>query len=225
MQKIFEPILHILYLSIILLMGSYMIRNSIGNKLLKMYGTLALILGFGDGIYLIPRIYSILTTGIEENLTLMGWGRMGSTIAITLFFLVLYDVYNERYSKKTNLALNRTFYGLAIIRIIISILPGNKWFQLNPVSTYALLRLIPLIAMGKLLLLIIYIHSKKYNDLHFKIVSIVTFISIIFMEPRAFISDGSTGIVIFTVIRTIALTIIVFIGYKESRDLNILSRY
>jgi len=224
-QKIFEPIILILYLTWILLMGRYMVSYSVGNKYYKIFGSLALTLGLADGIYIIPRMYSVLTTGIEDNLRIIGWGRLGNAIIITIFFLVLYDAYNERYTKKTNKALNRTFFVLAFIRVIIIILPGNKWFDLNPSPTYALLRFVPIALMGVFLILIMYIHSKKYKDFNYKIMSIATFFAILFIEPLVFISNSAIGLTLFTICRTISLIFIILIGYKELRDINVLSRY
>lgn len=224
MQKIFEPIVHIIYLTFIFLMSNYMFRNSVGNKFYKIYGTLALLLGVGDGAYIIPRMYSVLTTGIEDNLKIIGLGRMANSIIITIFFLVLYDAYNERYSKKNRIGLNRIFYILGIIRVIVSLLPWNNWFEINPSSTFALLRFIPLFIMGLLLILLMYLHSKRYKDSNFKIITIATLLSIIFMEPRIF-SQESSIVLIFTILRTISLSSIIIIGFRELRDKNVLSRY
>lgn len=225
LQRIFEPMIHIIYLTIVILMGSYMIRYSVGNKFHKIFGSLALTLGLGDGIYLIARMYAVLTTGIENNLKVIGWGRVGNTIIITIFFLILYDAYNERYSKPINKSLNNAFYGLAIVRIILSILPGNKWFELVPSSIYALIRFVPLALMGVLLILIMYLHSIKFKDPMFKLICIFTFFAILFMEPLIFFPKAPIGVLVLTVFRTISLVSILLIGYKDLRDINVLSRY
>lgn len=224
MQKILEPILHIMYITPIIILGSYLIRNAVGNILYKAFGSFSLTLALADGIFLIPRMYALLTTGIEDNLKIIGWGRMGNAIIISILFLVLYDIYNLRYSKRKLETLNKTFFGLAITRIIICLLPGNKWFELTPSPTFALIRFIPLAVTGILLIMVIYIHSKKYNDFNFKIISVATAIAIIFMEPYMYSIEGAR-IIFFTLLRTLALLTIIFIGYKELRDINVLSRY
>ena len=225
MQMIFEPIIFIVYLMIVILMGSYMLKNSVGIKYHKIFGSLALSLSLADGIYIIPRMYAVLTTGIEDNLRVIGWGRMGNAIIITIFFLILYDAYNERFNKQNNKALNKTFFVLAIIRIILCVLPGNKWFELTPSSTYALIRFMPLAIMGLLLIIIMYIHSMKLRDTNFKLICISTFFSMLFIEPLIFFPESRTGILILTILRTISLTSIIFIDYKDLRDINVLSRY
>lgn len=224
MQKIFEPIIQIAYLTIVFLISSYMYRNSVGEKIYKVFATLALILGISDSIYIIPRMYAVLTTGIEDNLRYIGLGRMGNAIAITIFYLILYDAYNIRYDKRTNQNLNRTFYLLTVLRVILCLLPFNNWFEPIPSSTFALVRFIPLALMGILLLIIMFIHSSKYTDPDFKIITFATLVSLIFLEPRIFFQEG-LGIPFLTVIRTISLAIIILVGYKELRDINVLSRY
>lgn len=116
----------------ILIMGGYLIRNSVGSGVYKAFGSFALTLALADGIYLLPRMYALLTTGIEENLNIIGWGRMGHAILVTILFLMFYDIYTSRYSKNKNQKLNKTLFTLGIIRIIISILPGNDYFVLDP---------------------------------------------------------------------------------------------
>lgn len=224
LQRIIEPIIQIIYLTIVFLISSYMYRNSLSNKLYKIFATLALVLGIADSIYIIPRMYALLTTGIEDNLNHIGWGRMGNAIAITVFFLILYDAYNIRYNKRLNPNLNRTLLTLSTIRIILCLLPYNEWFNLIPNSKFALIRFIPLGMMGILLLIILFKQGNKLGDTNFKIIAFTTFIALICLEPRIYFSEG-IGLPIFTIIRSISLVIIVLVGYKELRDINELSRY
>lgn len=202
-----------------------MLVNSTGNKYFKTFGSLCLLLGFADAFFIIPRMYAVLTTGIEDNLNLIGWGRLGNAVIITLFYVVLYDAYNIRFNKKKNNALDKTIYGLAIIRIIISLLPGNQWFEIIPSSTYAIMRIIPLIILGILLSLITYIHGKKFDDKCYIYIGVLVLLSIFFLEPRAFLSEESIWIFLFTIFRTITFLTIIFIEYKKLRDINVLSRY
>lgn len=224
MLKYIEPVLHILYLMPILIMGGYLIRNSVGNGVYKAFGSFALTLALADGIYLLPRMYALLTTGIEENLNIIGWGRMGHAILVTILFLMFYDIYTSRYSKNKNPKFNKTLFTLGIIRIIISILPGNGYFVLDPSPFFALLRFIPLAIMGFLLITAIYYHSKKYKDRNFKIIMVAAVIALVFTEPRMYGIEGA-AVLVQTVFRSISLVAIVAIGYKELKDINILSRY
>lgn len=224
MLKYIEPVLHILYLMPILIMGGYLIRNSVGSGVYKAFGSFALTLALADGIYLLPRMYALLTTGIEENLNIIGWGRMGHAILVTILFLMFYDIYTSRYSKNKNPKFNKTLFTLGIIRIIISILPGNDYFVLDPSPFFALLRFIPLAIMGLLLIIAIYYHSKKYKDRNFKIIMVAAVIALVFTEPRMYGIEGA-AVLVQTVFRSISLVAIVAIGYKELKDINILSRY
>ena len=86
-QRIIVPITYISYLTIIFLIGRYMHTNSPGNWYYKVFGNLSYCLGIADAIYLIPRLYAILTTGIEDNLKVIGWGRLGYSITINIFII------------------------------------------------------------------------------------------------------------------------------------------
>ncbi len=224
MQRIFEPILQIIYLTIIFLISSYMFRHSLSNKLYRIFATLALVLGISDSVYIIPRMYALLTTGIEDNLKYIGWGRMGNAIAITIFFLILYDAYNIRYNKRLNPNLNRTLLTLSIIRIILCLLPYNQWFNLIPSFKFALVRFIPLGLIVVLLLIKIFKQGNKLGDTNFKIIAFATFIALICLEPRIYFSQG-IGLSFVAIIRSISLLATILVGYKELRDINELSRY
>lgn len=225
LQKIIEPTVFIIYLSILIYLGYYILNNSIGNRYYKTIGNLCLLLGLADAVYLIPRMYAVLTTGIEDNLKSMGWGRMGNAVIITLLYAILYDAYNIRFNKKKNNPLDKTIYGLAIIRILISLLPGNQWFELLPSSTFAIARLIPLALLGILLALITYIHGKKFDDRNYIFIGVLVLLSIFFLEPRAFLPEDTNWIPIFAILRTIVFLTIILIEYKKLRDINVLSRY
>ena len=224
-QRIFVPIIYVSYLTIILLIGRYLRHNSPGNRYYKVFGNLAYSLGLADAIYLIPRLYAILTTGIEDNLKVVGFGRLGYSIFITFFFMILYDAYNIRFNKKYNKGLNLTIYILGFIRIVICLLPGNDWFELTTSTPYAIARLIPLSLIGLLLMLVTYLHGKRFNDRNYKLMPIGIFFSILFLEPMALVPDNPNRIFIFTILRTLSLLWIITIGYKELRDKNVLSRY
>lgn len=224
-QRIFVPIIYIFYITIILFIGRYLHSNSPGIKYYKTIGNLAYVLGLADGIYLIPRLYAILTTGIEDNLRVIGWGRLGNSIVITLFFMILYDAYNIRFNKRYNKKLNMTIYILGFIRMAICLLPGNDWFNSTISSTYAIARIIPLGIMGLLLMLITYLHGKKFKDKNFKLLPIGIFFSILFLEPMALVPDNPNRIFVFIILRTVSMLWIISLGYKELRDKNVLSRY
>ena len=225
MQKIIEPIIHILYLTYIFLMGNYFLRNALGNKLYKGFGYFTVILGVADLSYLIPRMYALLTTGIEENIRFIGWGRMSNSIIITFLFLILYEITNKRYSKKHNVPLNKTFYFFTIIRIVLCLMPPNNWFEMIPNSVFSLIRFIPLAVMGLLLMIIIYIHSKRYRDVHFQIMLFGILLLLLTIEPLMYFRDSSTFIIALIILRTIALNIIIILGFKELREITELSRY
>lgn len=224
-QRIFVPIIYISYLTIILLIGRYLRSNSPGNRYYKVFGNLAWTLGLADAIYLFPRLYAILTTGIEDNLKVIGWGRLGNSIFITFFFIILYDAYTIRFNKKYNKSLNLTIYILGFIRIFICLLPGNDWFDLTTSTPYAIARLIPLGLMGLLLMLITYLHGRKFNDRKYKLIPIGIFFSILFLEPMALVPDNPNRIFIFTILRTLSFLWTILLGYNELRDKNVLSRY
>ena len=69
-----------------------MIKNAKGQKQFLLYGTMAVILGFGDLFHLIPRSIALLTTGLENHAAALGIGKWITSVTMTVFYVLLYWV-------------------------------------------------------------------------------------------------------------------------------------
>ena len=92
MQAIFETIFDIGYLITVITLGIIMIRGSKGRKQYLLYGMLAVILGCGDSFHLVPRVIALCTTGVESYTSVLGIGKMITSITMTIFYLLLYYI-------------------------------------------------------------------------------------------------------------------------------------
>ncbi|HNY83680.1 MAG TPA: hypothetical protein PKK82_02390, partial [Anaerolineaceae bacterium] len=97
MQAIFETVFDIVYLSTVIFLGIQMIKGSNGKRQYLLYGVMAVILGFGDAFHLVPRSIALCTTGLENYTSALGIGKLITSITMTLFYVLLYYVWRERY--------------------------------------------------------------------------------------------------------------------------------
>ena len=96
-----------------------MIRKSKGNRQFTMFGIMAVILGCGDAFHLVPRATALCTTGLENFTVQLGSGKWITSITMTIFYVVLYHIWRERYQIKGCKAATAAIYILAGLRIHI----------------------------------------------------------------------------------------------------------
>lgn len=225
MLKLLEAAGFFLYLILLLYMGSYISRNKLGNKSHTVFGYLAFILAMADSVYFIPRLYSLLTDGLEENLRILGWGRIGQMLIMTLFFLVLSDLSKTRFSTKRKLPMDKLLYGLMIFRAVIGLFPQNQWFFLEPDVTFAFLRFIPLVIYVLLLAMTLMAHSMKKGDSNIIVFSMLMILQLLLVEYPIWGAEKLWIIYVMAAGRGLLFLSMILIGYMEVRKQNELSRY
>ena len=129
MQAIVETIFDTVYLFSVITIGILMIRKSKGNRQFTMFGIMAVILGSGDAFHLVPRAAALCTTGLENFTVQLGLGKWITSVTMTIFYVVLYHIWRERYQIKGYKAATAAIYGLAGLRIVLCMMPQNAWLS------------------------------------------------------------------------------------------------
>ena len=126
---------------------------------------LALLLGFGDMFHLIPRIIICIKESIPKQDFLLGLGNLISSITMTLFYCMLIKIGDtlEYHENEYNYAIEKALLVLAAIRILILILPMNKWYTREGNRKWAIIRNIPFVIMG-ILTVVGFIRVIGYAD-------------------------------------------------------------
>ena len=215
MQAIMEPIFHVVYLTTVISLGIIMIRKSKDNQYFKMFGFMSLILGLGDSFHLIPRIYALLTTGLENNAPALGFGKLVTSITMTIFYLILYKIWKIRFDVKNSKLLDITMYTLSAIRIILCLFPQNEWFINNPPLSWGIYRNIPFAIMGIIMIYLLYSYGAKNNDRDYKNLGIAVFLSFAFYALVVLWASENFFVGMLMVPKTLAYVWVVLIGYKE----------
>lgn len=214
MQAIMEPIFHVVYLSTVIILGIIMISKT-KDKYFRLFGIMSVTLGFGDSFHLIPRIYALLTTGLENNAAALGFGKLVTSITMTIFYMILYKIFKLRFEIKNSKTLDITMYLLAGIRIILCLFPQNEWFIYNPPISWGIYRNIPFAIMGIIMIYLLYNYGNKYNDKDYKNLGIAVFLSFAFYIPVVLWASENFFVGMLMIPKTLAYAWIVLIGYKE----------
>lgn len=214
-MKIFEPIFHIFYLTSIFYMSIKMISRGKNNKLVKLYGIMGLTLGAGDSFHLIPRIYALLTTGLEANAAALGIGKFITSITMTFFYVVMLRIWEIRFDIKNDKIIRFLTGILVAARVILSVLPQNKWTLYDAPVSWGIYRNIPFTIFGILIVWIVLREAIKHNDSTFKKIGIAVIISFACYLPVVLFATTYRAVGSLMVPKTLAYLWVVYLGYKE----------
>ncbi|MDU4890346.1 MAG: hypothetical protein E6344_10995 [Clostridium sp.] len=218
MQAIMEPIFHVVYLTTVITLGIKMLTKSKDNEYFKLFGAMSVILGLGDSFHLIPRIYALLTTGLENHAPALGFGKFVTSITMTIFYLILYKIWKKRFDIKDSKKLDLTMYVLAAVRIILCFFPQNDWFVNNPPVSWGIYRNIPFAIMGIIMIYLLYSYGAKNKDRDYKNLGIAVTLSFGFYLPVVLWASENFFVGMLMIPKTLAYVWVVLIGYKEFKQ-------
>lgn len=163
-QAIVETVFDILYLVGVIATGLMMFTRGGKDPLVKKFGLMAILLGAGDSFHLVPRMYALWTTGMEANAALLGIGKLITSVTMTVFYLILYYIWRERYQIKGRQGVTFVMWGMTIARIALCLFPQNDWLAFHQPLSWGIYRNIPFAVMGVVIIWIFYRSSRKADD-------------------------------------------------------------
>lgn len=103
---------------------------------------MGMLLLIGDGFHLVPRIIVAFRGNMWKKNVFLGIGNILSSITMTFFYNLLLMMGDsiEYSGAEFNLVLETAIKILTIIRVIIVLLPMNKWFSEEGSRTWAIIR-------------------------------------------------------------------------------------
>ncbi len=204
-----ESIFDIMYLTVIIGLGIRLIFEN--TKKSKMFGIMAITLGVGDAFHLIPRVVAQLSpNGFEVFNSALSWGKFVTGITMTIFYLMFYFYYRSITSDR-----NETKKWLIIIltisRIALILLPQNNWGAEENYKM-SVLRNIPFVIMGALLIIWTYKNRKVKGLEH---MSLLIFLSFLFYIPVVLWSEQIPTIGLLMIPKTLAYVGIIVLGFRQ----------
>lgn len=216
-QAIAETIFDIFYLCFALIAGLTMLIKG-KNPLVKKAGLMAALLGAGDSFHLVPRSYALCTTGLEANAAALGFGKFITSITMTIFYLILYYIWRDRYQIKDRKNLTAAMWVLSVLRIVLCLLPQNQWLAYRQPLLFGVLRNIPFAIMGIIIIVIFAQEAKKSNDSVFRFMPLAVALSFGFYLPVVLFSGIAPAVGVLMIPKTMAYVWIVLMGWKLYRQ-------
>ena len=217
MQAIVETLFDTVYLISVITIGILMICKSKGNRQFTMFGMMAVLLGSGDAFHLIPRATALCTTGLESFTVQLGLGKWITSITMTIFYVVLYHVWRERYQIKDRKTTTAIIYDLAVLRIVLCMMPQNKWLTADAPLSWGIYRNIPFALMGLIIIVLFYKSAKENHDTSFRWMWLTIVLSFAFYIPVVLWAEVIPMIGMLMIPKTCAYVWTVLIGYKAMK--------
>ena len=213
MQAIIETLFDAVYLVSVVTIGILMIRGNKGNRQFCLFGWMAVVLGAGDSFHLVPRAIALCTTGLENYTVPLGIGKWITSVTMTIFYVLLYYVWRQRYKINGQGGLTAAVYGLAGVRIALCMMPQNQWLSAEAPLSWGIYRNIPFALLGLFVIVLFYQSAKKHEDKAVRWMWLTIVLSFGFYIPVVLWADTIPLIGMLMIPKTCAYVWTVLIGY------------
>ena len=218
MQAIVETLFDAVYLISVITIGILMIRGSKGRSQYRLFGVMAVVLGAGDSFHLVPRALALCTTGLENYTVPLGLGKWITSITMTIFYVILYYVWRQRYQIKGRNGITAAVYILAGLRIILCMMPQNEWISTSAPLSWGIWRNIPFALLGLLIIVLFYRSAGERNDRAFRWMWLTIVLSFGFYIPVVLWADAVPMVGMLMIPKTCAYVWTVLIGYQAMKN-------
>ena len=217
MQAIVETLFDICYLVTVLTVGIRMIRGAKGSRQFELFGWMAVVLGAGDSFHLVPRAIALCTTGLDSFAFQLGLGKWITSVTMTVFYVLLYYVWRERYEVKGQKSLSVAVYALSVARVILCMMPQNQWLTDRSPLIWGICRNIPFALLGVLVIVLFYRSAKERGDKAFGWMWLTIVLSFGFYIPVVLWAEVVPMIGMLMIPKTCAYVWTVMIGYNAMK--------
>lgn len=215
MQAIMETLFDIVYLVGVVGLGIIIIRRSNGEKLLKLFGIMAVVLGCGDSFHLVPRSIALCTVGLENMVPALGFGKLVTSITMTVFYILLYHIWELRYNRQEK-RIRTAIYLLAALRIALCFFPQNRWLSPDAPVSWGILRNLPFALMGLIIIVLFFRERAKEGPLGYMWLAVS--LSFLFYVPVVLWADAYPLVGILMIPKTCAYFWIVVMGFQLTKQ-------
>ena len=185
------------------------------NKQYLLFGIMAVVLGGGDSFHLIPRVISLISGNEEAFLVPLGVGKAITSVTMTGFYILLYYVYRIRYNVKGEKNIHISLYLLSVLRIVLCLLPQNEWTSAEPPLYMGIIRNIPFLIIGIIIIVLFFIQARKNNDKSFRFMYLTIVLSFGFYIPVVLVSHLYPMVGLLMIPKTCAYVWTVVIGLVD----------
>ena len=217
MQAIMETLFDAVYLSTVITLGILMIVRSRGSRETLLFGIMAVTLGAGDAFHLVPRAIALCTVGLDQFTYALGVGKLITSITMTVFYILLYYVWRQRYGVQGKTGLTAAVYLLSAARVALCLFPQNAWTSADAPLAWGIYRNIPFALLGLLVIVLFYRSAREKNDRSFRFMWLTIVLSFAFYIPVVLFAETVPPVGMLMIPKTCAYVWTVLIGFLDAR--------
>ncbi len=183
MEIIFNVCYLIFVWSIVALMMVRQSRVTPENRALARSVLLAFaLLALGDTGHVGFRVLAYARGGLEANPALVGAGALSTAYTVTLFYMLMVDVWRRRFHKPLGW-LGWFLLAAGAARLIVMLFPQNQWWQVLAPYNWSLLRNSFLVVQGLGVMWLILRDAARARDRAFTWIGVMIALSYTFYAP------------------------------------------
>ena len=217
LQALIEIPFDLLYLISVVTFGLWMILHSGDSRQHRLFGIMAVVLGCGDAFHLVPRVIALATTGMQDYTVPLGLGKLVTSITMTIFYVILYQVWRLRYHVTGRRGLTAAVVLLAAVRILLCLMPQNQWTSAVQPLSWGILRNLPFAVLGGLLIVLFYQEIRRTGDQSWKLMPQMIAVSFACYIPVVLWAEIVPAVGMLMLPKTCAYLAIVVMGLQDLR--------
>lgn len=181
----------------------------VANRVIAMFALLAL----GDAGHVGFRVIAYARGGLEANPLLVGLGALSTAYTVTIFYMILVDVWRLRYHRPLGIA-GWVLLAAGAVRLVLMAFPQNRWEQIVAPYDWSLLRNALLVIQGVGVMVLILRDAYRANDAPFKWIGWMVLASFAFYAPVILWVAQVPAIGMLMIPKTCAYVAIAVIAYR-----------
>lgn len=174
------------------------------------------LLALGDTGHVGFRVVAYLSGGLEANAILTGIGSFATAVTVTLFYMLVTEIWRQRFDKKRGF-IWWSLMAVGIIRLIIMLPAGNQWSGSETPLGWSLARNIPLMIQGLAVAALLLVNGMKANDKLATRVSVFIFISYACYIPVILFARYIPALGMLMMPKTLAYMAVAFLAFSMFR--------
>jgi hypothetical protein len=183
--------------------------RAVAKRLMWAFALLAL----GDTGHVGFRVVAYALGGLEARPMLVGLGALSTAYTVTLFYMLMVDVWRLRYGKPLGAA-GWILLVAGAVRLVVMLFPQNQWDQLVAPYDWSLLRNSLLVIQGLGVMILILRDAVRTGDVPFQWIGVMIALSYLFYAPVILWSAQAPALGMLMIPKTCAYVAIAIIGYK-----------
>ena len=171
------------------------------------------LLALGDTGHVGFRVVAYALGGLEAHPVLVGMGALSTAYTVTLFYMLMVDIWRLRYNKPLGV-FGWILLAAGAVRLVVMLFPQNGWNQIVAPYNWSLLRNSLLVLQGLGVMILILRDAIRTGDTPFKWIGIMIALSYAFYAPVIVWSAQAPMLGMLMIPKTCAYVAVAIIGYK-----------